>query len=77
MALDAPNPVAALRHAVEHLLAGPTTGVSDRQAAVYDSLDELHLRLRAEQDPREDAVLDVMDFLSGWCSPQARIRPAA
>jgi hypothetical protein len=27
------------------------------------------------EDPAEDAVLDLMDRLTGWCHPDARLRP--
>lgn len=34
---------------------------------VYDIVSEL------EEEEREDAILDVMDFLTGWCAPKARL----
>lgn len=42
--------------------------------AVYEDLKRLVLDLRREgRDELEDAVMDVMDVLVGWCSPSARI----
>lgn len=34
---------------------------------VYDRMSE------REDEERGDAVLDVMDFLTGWCAPEARL----
>jgi hypothetical protein len=34
---------------------------------VYDRMSE------REDEERGDAVLDVMDFLTGWCAPGARL----
>jgi hypothetical protein len=42
--------------------------------ALYEDLKHLILELRREgRDDLEDAVMDVMDVLVGWCSPSARI----
>ncbi len=42
--------------------------------AVYEDLKRLVMDLRHEsRDELEDAVMDVMDVLTGWCSPSARI----
>jgi hypothetical protein len=36
----------------------------------------VRLRTRADyRDSDEDAVLDVMDSLTGWCHPDARLPP--
>lgn len=35
--------------------------------AAYEEISEL------DGEEREDAFLDVMDFLTGWCAPDARI----
>ncbi len=41
---------------------------------VYEDLKRLVMDLRHEdRDELEDAVMDVMDLLTGWCSPSARI----
>ncbi len=42
--------------------------------AVYEDLKRLVLDLRRDgRDELEDAVMDVMDVIVGWCSPSARI----
>jgi len=41
--------------------------------ALYEDLKRLALELRrVGRDDLEDAVMDVMDVLVGWCSPSAR-----
>ena len=69
-ALASDKPVERLREAVVHELE--VLG-SDR-VAVYRALDQLRLDLRrAGREADEDNVMDVMDFLLGWCSPQRRL----
>lgn len=36
--------------------------------AASDQISELGV-----EEEREDAILDVMDFLTGWCAPDARL----
>jgi len=69
-ALDAPNRVDALADAVEGVAA---TLPADRRTAMYRALDALRARLHEQDDPREDDVLDVMDFVWGFCSDHARL----
>jgi hypothetical protein len=41
---------------------------------LYVDLIRAHEELSGTtNDEREDALLDVMDFLTGWCAPDARI----
>jgi hypothetical protein len=41
--------------------------------SLYEDLKYLALELRRDgRDDLEDAVMDVMDALVGWCSPSAR-----
>jgi hypothetical protein len=41
---------------------------------VYEDLKRLVMDLRHEErDELEDAVMNVMDLLTGWCSPSARV----
>jgi hypothetical protein len=41
---------------------------------LYEDLKRLALELRRDgRDDLEDAVMDVMDVLVGWCSPSARM----
>jgi hypothetical protein len=65
-ALDSDDPVMALRSTVSDELRH-----SSRERVLHD-LEELREVLR-EQGQDEDAVLDVMDFLAGWCSPHERL----
>ena len=68
-ALASSNPVERLRDAVARELDGG----ADRDV-VYRALDELRLDLRRSgEETEEDAVMDVMDFLTGWCSPHQRL----
>jgi hypothetical protein len=68
MALESPEPLAALRDVVLREL-DENGGNRER---VLNDLEELRLVLReAGQD--EDLVLDMMDFLTGWCSPHEAI----
>lgn len=43
---------------------------------LYDDFESVRAALRERGDAyeeREDAVMDVMDFLSGWCAPGAKL----
>lgn len=68
-ALDSPAPVASLREVVRKELAA---GVPRQE--VLDQLEALRYEFRETgTEGQEDAVLDVMDFVSGWCSPHVRL----
>lgn len=68
-ALISEDPLAALREFVAVRLQG---GVS--REAVLEELEGLRRELRRRHRERdEDVVLDVMDFVTGWSSPQVRI----
>jgi hypothetical protein len=54
-----------LRHAAEHELQA---GIPREQ--VVAKLEALRLGL---SDSDEDVVLEVLDFVTGWCSPHARL----
>jgi hypothetical protein len=42
--------------------------------SLYEALTATMLRLRGEgREAEEDVLLDVMDQVTGWCSPHARI----
>jgi hypothetical protein len=44
------------------------------QDALYEDLKRLVLEMRRDdRDDLEDAVMDVMDVLVGWCAPSARL----
>jgi hypothetical protein len=67
-ALDSEDPVAALRSSVADELRHHS------RERVLNDLEELREALREQgQDEAEDVVLDVMDFLTGWCSPHERL----
>lgn len=72
-ALKYPNPIGELRSVAENLL---TDGYE--MADLLAELEWLRPQLNEEE---EDNVLEVMDFLTGWCSPHLQIkipaRPAA
>jgi hypothetical protein len=41
---------------------------------LLDDFEYIRAELRdSDDEPREDAVMDVMDFLYGWCSPHMRL----
>lgn len=43
---------------------------------IYEQLEQLLLRLRASgREAEEEAVLEIMDALTGWCHPDARLLP--
>ena len=65
-ALDAEDPLTALVSTVRRELQH-----ADRRQVLND-LEQLRLVLR-EEGRDEDVVLDVMDFVTGWCSPHQRL----
>lgn len=68
-ALASREPLWELRSVVRGLLADG----HDRER-VLDDLDRFRDGLRATgRDQDEDTVLDVMDFVVGWCSPHVRL----
>lgn len=72
-ALEKPDPARTLRVVVLELAA---EGCPKREISVL--LEKLLLDLRSRPDHREadeDAVLDVLDGLAGWCQVDARLLP--
>jgi hypothetical protein len=65
-ALDAEDPVMALRSTVADELRHHS------RERVLNDLEELRALLH-EEGQDDDVVLDVMDFLTGWCSPHERL----
>jgi hypothetical protein len=46
------------------------------QAAILDLFEQARHYLReAGRESEEDVVMEVMDFLVGWCSPHMSLRP--
>jgi hypothetical protein len=72
-ALRGPDPSRELRSVVQTLAQeGRTRG------EIYALLEQVLLDLRSCEPPREaeeEIVLDVMDALTGWCHPSARLLP--
>jgi hypothetical protein len=75
-ALKSNEPVNELGNLVRHLLAEGQT-----REAVLDLFESARQQLREEnREIDEDAVMDVMDFIVGWCSPHMELphtEPAA
>jgi len=68
-ALADSDPVEALRSLVLEL---STEGFT--KAAILEIFEQQRQRLRtANRESAEDAVMDVMDFLVGWCSPHMKL----
>jgi hypothetical protein len=67
-ALKSAQPLTSMREIVADELARRD---GDREGVLSDLED---LRAMARRDGLdEDAVLDLMDFVSGWCSPHMKI----
>ena len=68
-ALRSPDRVHELRNLAAQLL-----DEGRPPAAVLDECEKVRRQLRdAAREQDEDAVMDVMDFLTGWCSPQMKL----
>jgi hypothetical protein len=68
-ALHTASPVLSLRDFAAELLRSG----QDRDA-VYNLFESARAALReADREADEDAVMDVMDFLTGWCSPHMKL----
>lgn len=50
-----------------------TSGYSSAQLYVDLMGAYSSISTREDQEEQEDALLDVMDFLTGWCSPDSRL----
>jgi len=67
-ALRTESPVTSLRELAAELLAS-----GQARDAVYDLFESSRAALReADREADEDAVMDLMDFLTGWCSPHIK-----
>jgi len=70
-ALQANEPVNELRNVARNLFADGQT-----REAVVDLFEHARQQLRqANREAEEDAVMDVMDLLVGWCSPHMKLPP--
>jgi len=71
-ALRSSNRVGELRTLAKRLL-----DEGAKPEALLSQFEQVRQELRkAAREEDEDAVMDVMDFLSGWCSPHAMLPPA-
>jgi hypothetical protein len=69
-ALTSADPLMELRELVRHELEAHPLG----RPYVLEGLEELRSELRDEGlTEAEDTVLEVMDFVTGWCSPHMRV----
>lgn len=68
-ALHAATPAESLREIVRSLLAQ-----GHGRRSVCEELEKLRGALQGDgREADDDVVLDVMDLLTGWCRPEARI----
>ena len=68
-ALRTPAPMKSLRDLAAELLRS-----GQGRDAVYGLFESARAALReADREPDEEAVMDVMDFLTGWCSPHMKL----
>jgi uncharacterized membrane protein len=69
-AVKSPGSAQVLRDAVMELAAE-----GREKPEIYSLLEQLLMDVRAtgKDSPAEDAVMDVMDALVGWCHPDARL----
>ena len=71
VALKGSDPVKELRDLTLHLLANGQT-----REAVLKLFEGARQQLRQTgRETEEDAVMDAMDFLVGWCSPHMKLPP--
>jgi hypothetical protein len=67
--IDAGHDNLVLREELQRLLAKGF----DRNV-IMQELERLRSHFReAQQEDMEDLVLDLMDFLTGWCSPDMKL----
>lgn len=70
-ALRLPEPVSQLRSLALRLFSE-----GQDRAQVLERFEAARQQLRqAGREADEDAVMDVMDFLVGWCSPHMKLPP--
>jgi len=68
-ALGSLDPIDALRDLVSQM-----SREGHDKSAILEIFEQERQRLRsANREAEEDAVMDVMDFLVGWCSPHMHL----
>ncbi len=71
VALKGRDPVKELRDLSLHLLANGQT-----RDTILNLFERARQQLRQTgRETEEDAVMDAMDFLVGWCSPHMKLPP--
>jgi hypothetical protein len=70
-ALKSSDPLARLRSLVQHF---QDQGQDPQTILLFFEQARQSLRVAGRQR-EEDIVLEVMDFLVGWCSPHMSLRP--
>lgn len=71
-ALSSPEPIPNLRALVQELFSRGAD-----KSSVLAALENARQELRqAGREADEDAVMDAMDFIVGWCSPHMKLEPA-
>jgi hypothetical protein len=66
--LEEDNPEQAHDTLREAVIAARAKGISKP-----DILRALERLARELEEPKRDTILEVMDYLAGWCSPHMRI----
>ena len=61
-------------HGLRQLTADEITRRHGDVESVLRDLEELRPVARQRGEEVEDAILDLMDYVTGWCSPQMKIR---
>ncbi len=72
-ALRSNNPAEAVRTLVLKM-----SSAGQSKASIYETLEQFLVELRGRanhSEGDEELVLDVMDALTGWCHPDARLLP--
>lgn len=68
-ALRSPNPVDELRAVAVHLAAQ-----GEDRVAIIERFEEVRRQLReCDRETDEDALMDALDCLVGWCGPEMRL----
>ncbi len=69
LALESDAPLREARSVVESFLRQ-----GQEKQALLDRLERIRQKFREKgREPEEDVVMDVMEFVLGWCSPHMRI----
>ncbi len=68
-AFKSEQPLMSLREIVKQLIAQ-----GNERDAILKNLEQFRdLLHRQQRDQEDDVVLEVMDFVAGWCSPHMKL----